>query len=152
ILKPPAQQDQAKDKDKEAAEAEQVGRDDVRLFFTLSSAHLIPDCLVKLENEKSSVKGRLEDLWVKPSDENDAPSIPLDPLGWVLGLVADGARLLSAMPDELALLVLALVGVLVLLFAVGFVIWVIAYRPWMALAVLAGLAVIVVGFSLFMHF
>jgi hypothetical protein len=34
-----------------------------RLFFTLQNADLIPECLVKVEPKKESVKGSLKDLW-----------------------------------------------------------------------------------------
>jgi hypothetical protein len=34
-----------------------------RLFFTLQNADLIPECLVKVEPKRESVKGSLKDLW-----------------------------------------------------------------------------------------
>jgi len=36
-----------------------------RLFFTLQNADLIPECLVKVDPKKESVKGRFQDLWDK---------------------------------------------------------------------------------------
>jgi hypothetical protein len=38
-------------------------RSGARLFFTLQNADLIPDCLVKVEPKRESIKSRYQDLW-----------------------------------------------------------------------------------------
>ena len=52
---PAANQDQA--------ELEQADRDDLRLYFPLSSASVIPDLLAEVKPTKTSRKGVLKDMW-----------------------------------------------------------------------------------------
>jgi hypothetical protein len=48
--------------EKQAAQAK-GGKEDIRLYFPLSQAQVIPDLLVKLDPTRESTKGRLQDLW-----------------------------------------------------------------------------------------
>jgi hypothetical protein len=53
-LQPPSSEDLQGSKDESGG---------ARLFFTLSNADLIPECLIKVEPNRESIKGRFEDLW-----------------------------------------------------------------------------------------
>jgi hypothetical protein len=57
VLRAPA------DLEKNKEEGPEAKKDEVRLYFPLKSAHLIPDCLRKVEPIRDSTKGRLQDLW-----------------------------------------------------------------------------------------
>jgi hypothetical protein len=111
-LQPPSSADMLREPSKDTPSG-------ARLFFTLQNADLIPECLVKVEPKRESIKGSLKDLWdegVRSGESMRADYVIMLGLA-AFGLVACGVLAFIRRPVACAAVGAGVVTAIVAVFA-----------------------------------